>query len=356
MTIPVERLFVSPSQSLRELIACIDRGAKGIALVVDDDRHLIGTVTDGDVRRAILAGVSLELAVGSYLNGRPAASTRGPLTAPSGASDGELIGLMNEASIRHIPILDAGGRVVGIGLLGDLVREYELPLRAVVMAGGFGKRLQPLTLEQPKPMLPVGDKPLLEKTIEGLRQAGIRKVNVTTHYLAERISEHFGDGRAFGVEIEYLREDEPLGTAGVLGLLEATDEPLLVVNGDVLTNVNFRAMLDFHREHEADMTVAVREYDVQIPYGVVQSNGSRVVSIQEKPLLRHFINAGIYLINPGVCARIPSGERFDMPDLINRLIVANRPVVSFPIREYWLDIGRVEDYERAVKDVSEGEL
>jgi len=356
MTTPVEQLFVSPARTMRDLIDCIDRCAKGIALVVDEERRLLGTVTDGDVRRAILAGVSLESTVALYLAGRPRVASHAPHTAPIGTTDAELIRCMNEASIRHVPLLDSAGRVRGIGLLSDLVREYELPLRAVVMAGGFGTRLQPLTLGQPKPMLPLGDKPLLEKTIGGLRQAGIRKVNVTTHYLAEQISEYFGDGKAFGVDIEYLREDEPLGTAGVLGRLGETEEPLLVINGDVLTNVNFRAMLDFHREQTADMTVAVREYQVQIPYGVVQSEGSRVVGVTEKPILRQFINAGIYLISPGVCTRIPAGEHFDMPDLINRLLAAGRPVASFPIREYWLDIGRVEDYKQAIKDVTDGEL
>jgi dTDP-glucose pyrophosphorylase len=355
MTVPVEQFFVSPEQSMRELIDRVDRTAKGIALVVDVDHHLLCTVTDGDIRRAILGGLSLDSLVESYLSSRVATRVA-PHTARVGTSDADLIRHMNEASIRHLPLLDDAGVVRGIALLSDLLREYELPLRAVVMAGGFGTRLQPLTLEQPKPMLPLGDKPILEKTISSLRQAGIRKVNVTTHYLAEQISAYFGDGSAFGVDIEYLQEDQPLGTAGVLARLAEAAEPLLVINGDVLTNVNFRALLDFHREQSADMTVAVREYKVQIPYGVIESQGPRVVGVAEKPTLRQFVNAGIYLISPGVCARIPVGEKFDMPDLINRLILDGRLVVSFPLREYWLDIGRVEDYRQAIEDVGKGEL
>ena len=226
------------------------------------------------------------------------------------------------------------------------------PLQAVVMAGGFGTRLSPLTDELPKSMLPVGDRPILEIIIEQLRQSGISRVNLATHYKKDIIARHFGDGQAFGVEIQYVEEDQPLGTAGALSLLAASDEPMLVINGDILTHVNFRNMLEFHREHQADMTVAVRHHEYQLPYGVVTTDGLKIKSISEKPMVRHLINAGIYLLHPSVRQYIPSGQRYDMPDLIEKLLEDGRRVVSFPIGEYWIDIGQAEDYQKARADVA----
>jgi NDP-sugar pyrophosphorylase family protein len=240
--------------------------------------------------------------------------------------------------------------VVDVALLNDLVKEEELPLRAVVMAGGYGTRLRPITEELPKPMLPIGDRPLLELTLQQLRDAGIKRVNLATHYKRDIIANHFGDGHNFGVKIRYVEEDQPLGTAGALGLIETSEDPLLVINGDVVTRVDFHAMLDFHRHHRADMTVAVRQHEVQLPHGVVETDGLAITGISEKPILRHFMNAGIYLLNPEMCRFVPSGRRYDMTDLISRLIAEGCRVVSFPIREYWLDIGQVEDYQKALRD------
>jgi len=261
---------------------------------------------------------------------------------------------MNETGIRHIPLVDDEGRVVSVVLLGDLVKEYELPLRAVVMAGGFGTRLRPLTEDLPKPMLPLGSRPLLELIVEQLRDAGIKQVNVATHYKGEIIADHFKDGQDFGVDIRYVKEDQPLGTAGALSLLEESDEPLLVINGDILTRVDFRSMHSFHREHEAELTVAVRQYEFSVPYGVVLTDGVAVTGISEKPVVRQFINAGIYLLSPSVMRLIPNGQPYDIPDLIELLIKENRPVVCFPIREYWLDIGKADQYAQAKADVANG--
>jgi NDP-sugar pyrophosphorylase family protein len=203
-------------------------------------------------------------------------------------------------------------------------------------------------------MLKLGDRPLLELTIERLRDAGIRRMNVTTHYLPEAISNHFGSGEAFDVEIRYVKEDQPLGTAGGLKLMENCDETLLVINGDILTEVDFRSMLRYHKEHGADLTVGVRQYEVQVPYGVVDCDGSRVRKLQEKPLLHFLVNAGIYLLEPTVYRYIPDHHRFDMTDLIERLIDKGRHVVSFPVVEYWMDIGQKADYERANEYVRNG--
>lgn len=345
---------VSATEPIREVMLLIDRNARGIALAVDDEQRLIGTVTDGDIRRAVLSGTDLSVPVQALLDQKLAAGLPRPRTARVGTSDAELLRMMSEQTLRHIPLVDERGHVRGLALLGDLVKEYELPLRAVVMAGGYGTRLRPLTEDLPKPMLPVGDRPLMQVIIDQLRSAGIRRVNVTTHYQPDKISSYFGDGSEFGVELSYVREDLPLGTAGALSLLSASEDPLLVVNGDVLARVDFRAMLEHHREHKAEMTVAVRQYAVGVPYGVVESNGPLVRDIREKPNLTFLVNAGIYLLEPSVVGHIPIGERFDMTDLIRRLLEERRSVVSFPIVGYWLDIGSHGDYVQAQADVREG--
>jgi len=333
---------------------CIDRSAKGIALVLDEQRHLIGTVTDGDIRRAILAGMDLELSISELLRQRQPGFALGAITAPRGTDDTTLLHLMTENDVRHIPLVDEDGCIADISFLTELVKEYELPLRAIVMAGGYGNRLRPLTEELPKPMLPVGNKPLLELIVEQLKHAGIRQVNVATHYKGEVIAEHFKNGEAFGVDIRYVKEDQPLGTAGALSLLEEVDEPLLVMNGDILTRVDFRALLHFHREHKADLTVCVRQYELSVPYGVIDTDGVNVKGISEKPVVRQFINAGIYLLNPQVLKLIPNGQPYDIPDLIELLIKEQRTVVCFPIREYWLDIGKVDQYDQAKADIAAG--
>lgn len=349
-------LCIPPESSIQQAIACIDQNGQGIALVADSERRLLGTITDGDVRRAILADLDLDLPVQRVLDKKDQIGRSVPLTAPVGTADAELLHLMNQHVLRHIPLVDPEGRVEDVALLSDLVKGYELPMAAVIMAGGYGTRLRPLTKELPKPMLPVGDKPLMELVLDQLRASGIRRVSVATHYQPDAITDHFGDGKDFGVDIQYVKEEHPLGTAGAIGLLAASDEPLLVINGDILTQMDFRAMLDFHHEQQAEMTVAVRQHEFHIPYGVVETDGVKIIGISEKPVVRRFINAGIYLLNPQACRTIPSGRTFDMPDLITQLIAEDRRVVSFPIYEYWLDIGQHADYEQAQTDIQQGEV
>jgi dTDP-glucose pyrophosphorylase/CBS domain-containing protein len=353
VTVALERLLLSKDATVRGAMECIDRNQIGIALVVDAELRLLGTITDGDVRRAMLADVALDAAV-STLIGHQADSNHVdrpiPLTAPVGSHPAELVSLMQRYDVRQIPLVDDAGRVESVSLLRDLIEVEGPPLRAVVMAGGYGTRLGELTRETPKPMLPVGDRPLLERIIEQLRDAGISHVNLTTHYRADEIARHFGTGESLGVQIEYVPEEEPLGTAGALGLIES-ESPILVMNGDILTRVDFKAMHRFHDEHGADMTMAVRPYEARIPYGMVELDGSRIASIAEKPLARGFVNAGIYLLNPDVCRLVSPGEALDMPQLIERLLEDRRTIVGFPLREYWLDIGRVADYEQALADV-----
>jgi dTDP-glucose pyrophosphorylase/CBS domain-containing protein len=352
----IESYLVKVQTTILEAIACIDRNAKGIVLVVDEERRLLGTVSDGDIRRAILKGVNLDLSVQTLLEERKKAAEHVPVTAPPKTSDVDLLHLMNKEEIRQIPIVDSCGRVKDMAFLSDLAREYELPLTAVVMAGGFGTRLRPLTDNTPKPMLHIGNRPILERTIEQLKKTGIHRISLTTHYKPKAISDHFGNGEGFGVDINYVQEDQPLGTAGALGLLEDNGEPLLVINGDILTHVDFRAMLKHHRRHTASLTVGVCRYDLQVPYGVIQCQGTDVLGVSEKPKVQYLVNAGIYLLEPEVRQHIPAGRKFDMTDLIQSLIDADRKVVSFPIVEYWLDVGRPGDYERAQEDVRNGRL
>jgi dTDP-glucose pyrophosphorylase/CBS domain-containing protein len=353
----LDAFLVAPAAPVRAVVEAIDRNARGIALVVDAQGCLLGTVTDGDIRRAVLAQVEPATPVSELLESKrddPVYSR--PVTAPDGTAPSVLIHLMTERAVRHLPLLDEDGRVVDLALLDDLLRDYELPISAVVMAGGFGTRLKPLTDDVPKPMLPVGGRPVLEHIVEQMRASGIRRVNLTTHYRPESIAEHFGSGEGFGVDIGYVHETEPLGTAGALRLLDESSEPLLVMNGDILTRLDFRAMLDFHREHEAVMTVAVRPEEFQLPYGVVELDGPLVKSLTEKPVFKRFVNAGIYLLEPAVRNYLPDTGRFDMPHLIDALLNADKTVASFPIREYWLDVGQMSSYEQAERDHEAGKL
>lgn len=340
-------LLLSPGDTLREALRCLDANGEGIALVVGPNRRLLGTITDGDLRRATLAGLDVDTeTVDSLLRSRQGGRSR-PLTAPVGASHVELLRTMKASGLRHIPLVDAKGRVEEIALLHELALENDMPVTAVVMAGGLGTRLRPLTEKLPKPMLPVGDRPVMEHVLEQLHKVGISQVSITTHYKPEAIMEHFGDGQRFGVEISYVNEKEPLGTAGALGLLKPPQGPVLVINGDVLTQVNFRSMLAYHAENQAAMTVGVRKFDLQVPYGVVDMTGATVNRLDEKPTYSFFINAGVYLIEPSVIASIKAEEHLDATDLIERLIARGEKVVGFPIHEYWLDIGRPDDYLRA---------
>ncbi len=334
-------------------MALIEANGEGIALITDDKRRLMATVTDGDIRRAILAGVDLDSPVQALPDNRRTSGRPEPLTAPVCTADSELLRLMTENTLRQIPLLGPTETVEDIALLSELAADRELPISAMVMAGGEGTRLRPLTGTVPKPMVPVDGQPILERIVGQLREAGITNVNLSTLYKKEVIADHFGDGREFGVDIRYVEEDQPLGTAGALSLLDQPDGPLLVMYGDILTKVDFRAMVLFHEEHGADMTVAVKPHEVTIPFGVVETDGATVKSISEKPTIHNMINAGIYLLNPEVRQFVPRGRKFDMPELITSLISEGRAVVSFPIHEYWLDIGAPADYQRTQSDAQE---
>jgi dTDP-glucose pyrophosphorylase/CBS domain-containing protein len=343
----ISALCITPSCTVREAIYCIDRNGKQIALVVDQEGRLIDTITDGDIRRAILAGHDLNESVQALRKRRNDSPYPEPVTAMLGTEPAVLLSLMQEKKVRQLPLLDHEGRVISVVTLRELLQNDSLPLQAVVMAGGYGMRLRPLTEDMPKTMLKVGDRPLLESIISQLRHSGIKRVHLSTNYKKDIIADHFKDGKDFGVEIHYVQEEQPLGTAGSLGLLGLSKEPILVINGDILTQLDFRAMLEFHIDHDADMTIAVSLYEYRIPYGVINSKGIEITAVSEKPVIRHFINAGIYLLKPEACRYVPNGHSCDMPELIAKLISKGGHVISFPIREYWRDIGSIADYEKA---------
>lgn len=347
----LEAFCVDRTVPTRDAIALMDAHGLGVVLVVEADRRLLDTITDGDVRRAVLAGVDLQQPAEQFLATKPPRLRSGPVTAPASADRASLLQLLQQHRVSHLPIVDDEHRVVGLVTHAEFLPDATLELRAVVMAGGFGTRLHPLTSQTPKPMLAMGDRPLMAITIEQLKNAGIRQVQIATHHLADQISRYFGDGSSFGVELSYVNEERPLGTAGGLGTISAS-ETILVVNGDILTQVNYRAMLAFHREHDAVLTVGVRQYDVDVPYGVIECDGPNVRRLAEKPKLNFFVNAGIYLLEPDARRYIPSGQRFDMTDLITQLVEDQRTVISFPIREYWLDIGRPDDYAEGLREVN----
>jgi NDP-sugar pyrophosphorylase family protein len=269
---------------------------------------------------------------------------------------GSVLALMRDRHVRQVPVVDERGRVVDLIVADDGLPPEVLHVRAVVMAGGYGKRLLPLTANLAKPMLPVGERPLLELMVKQLGEAGIRRIHMMTHYKPETISEHFGNGEEFGVQIDYVPENEPMGTAGGLALLDESDERLLVINGDVMTRIDFQSMLNFHQEHGSDLTVGVRSYELEVPYGVMECDGVEVRSIKEKPAVRFLVNAGVYLLEPNVRTYLPRQRHCDMTELIQALIRAGRRVISFPIVEYWLDIGQPGDYAQAQVDFAAGKF
>lgn len=341
------KALVAPEHTIREAIQTIDEGAIQIALVVDGENRLLGTVTDGDIRRGILKGVSLGDSVRCIMNSRP-------IIADADESREKILETMKQTRLHQIPVVDARGRLVSVEILDELLKVSNRENWVMLMAGGLGSRLRPLTDDCPKPLLKVGSKPLLEIILENFLEYGFRKFYLSVNYKAEMVKEYFGDGARWGADIRYVHEDRRLGTAGALSLLpEKPVLPLIVMNGDLLTKVNFQQLLDFHAEHGAKATMCVREYDLQVPYGVVRIENHRILSIDEKPVQRFFVNAGIYVLEPETLDCIPPSAYFDMPDLFLKLIEQKRETSVFPIREYWLDVGHMEDFARANGDFPE---
>ena len=338
----IQEFFVSPETKISEALACLDQAGAGIVLVVNDEKHLLGTLVDGDIRRGLLRNISLEEPVARVMN-------KNPMVSSVSATRQEVMSLMKNRGIRHVPLLNEKREVVQLQWMDDLFRDIlhdETPV--VIMAGGLGTRLRPLTKTKPKGLLPVGKYPILEAIVRDLAQHGFKKIVLSVHYKAESIQRYFKDGKKWGVSIDYLEERKKLGTAGSLQLLSSPgDIPILVMNGDLLTKIDYRLLLHFHRKEEFELTVGIKSADFQLPYGIVRLHGKEILGVEEKPVQRFFVNAGIYVINPEIIELIPEDRYFDMTELIQKAVDHNAKVGGFPLHEYWLDIGSKQDYEKA---------
>jgi dTDP-glucose pyrophosphorylase len=340
-------LTVRPDASLLDTIAAISKGTKQIALVIDDAGCLLGTVTDGDVRRGLLRGLDMKAIVTEVMNPNPTTASLG--------DDAQTVMVEQLARMIHsVPVIDASGKVVGLFTDADLVTPDEITTPVVLMAGGKGVRLYPLTKDVPKPMLKIGEMPILEIILRKLKSQGFKNIYISVNYLGNIIEEHVKDGAWLGLNVTYLHESQPLGTAGALGQLNGTlTEPFIVMNSDLLTNCDFRQVIRFHKKTGAKGTLGVREYSFQIPYGVVNINGTEVESISEKPVHRSMVSAGIYALDPWALNLVPADEYCDMPTLLDKIKAEGQKVSAFPIHESWLDIGRHDDLNDARNNIEQ---
>jgi len=341
-------VILRPDDTIENAITVLNEEAMGIVMISDEQGVLLGTVTDGDVRRALLKHKGMEGSLSSVMR-------NDPIAASVSKSPEELFTIMKNMDVFQLPIVDSKRKIVGLETMHQLLHKKNYDNPVFMMAGGFGKRLQPLTNDIPKPLLHVGDKPILETILDRFISAGFHNFFISTHYKAEMVRDHFGNGEKWGVTIQYIHEDEPLGTAGALGLLpkDIPDLPVLMINGDVLTMVNFEHLMSFHKEQGGIATMCVREYDFQVPYGVVETEDYNISSIIEKPVHSFFVNAGVYVIEPQLIRQVEGIGYLDMPSLFEQQIKSGAQINSFPIHEYWLDIGRVKEYEQANREVSD---
>lgn len=342
-----ERTLIAPHTTLRDALQVIDEAGSQIALVVDADRRLIGTLSDGDLRRALLRGVAL----GDPIDG---AMHRAPSVSVITEDRQAVVTKMRRLGLHQMPLVDSENRVVGLTLVDDIMRVAPRDHCVVIMAGGLGTRLAELTRDTPKPMLKVGSRPLLETIVRGYADQGFRHFYFAVNYKAEQIEAHFGDGSALGVEISYLREQQRMGTAGALSLLPHRPElPFIVTNADLLTKEDHGEMVDAHVAAGADATMGVRSYEMQVPFGVVQEQGGRITAIEEKPTQLFTVSAGMYVLSPHVLDLVPKDLFFDMPSLFESMMQAGMHTRCHRIDGYWLDIGRLPDFERANAEFQE---
>jgi dTDP-glucose pyrophosphorylase len=341
MSRPFAATIVAEGGTVRDAMRAIDEGARRIALVTGPDGRLVGIVTDGDIRRALLAGAVLDGPLRPHLN-------RAYTAVSPGEGRADVLDLLRARRISAIPVVDRDGRPVALHLLDDVIAPLERSNRAVVMAGGRGVRLRPLTESLPKPMLRVAGRPILERLVLHLVGHGIHDIYIAIGYLGQVIEDHFGDGRHLGARIVYLREETPLGTGGALGLLpEPPADPVLVMNGDLVTQADLGALLDAHVAGGFVATVGIRRYVHAIPFGCVDRDGDRVLHLEEKPTLTRDVNTGIYALSPELVARVEPGRLVAMPDLLTDALERGEPVGAFEIEDDWIDVGQREQLDRA---------
>lgn len=335
------KALLSLTSSLKDAIASLQFSGLRIVLVVSDDGLLLGTISDGDIRRGILRGLELGSPIDSVMNRRP-------FVVPPNLSHESVRQLMTANTLQQVPIVDGKHRLLGLHSWNQLVPKQYRSNPFVIMAGGLGTRLRPHTETCPKPMLEVAGKPMLEHIIERAKAEGFSRFVLAIHYLGHMVEEYFGHGEGLGVNIEYLRENSPLGTAGALSLItQKFDQPFIVTNGDVLTDIQYGDLLDFHVRHESWATMAVRLHEWQHPFGVVQINGIDIVGFEEKPIARTHINAGIYALDPGALSVLESGMHCDMPRMFEKVQAFKKRTVAYPMHEPWLDVGRPDDLNQA---------
>ena len=336
---------LGPEDNLFKAIDVLNRESLRIVLVSDEKDTLLGTVTDGDIRRALIDHYSMDTLISDIM-------FKEPITAMVSDNPKSILAIMKDKDILQVPVIDENRKIVGLETLHHILENNRYDNPVFLMAGGFGVRLQPLTNDIPKPLLKIGNKPILETILLQFIDAGFHNFYISTHYKADMVREHFGDGKQWNVSIKYVHEDNPLGTAGALGLLplDLPELPIIMMNGDLLTNVDFISLLKFHNEQDAIATMCVREYVLQVPYGVVKLSQQKVVSITEKPIHKFFINAGIYILNPSLLLSVDGESHIDMPNLLEKKIIENEKVSIFPLHEYWLDIGQIEQLEQAKLD------
>jgi|APSaa5957512535_1039671.scaffolds.fasta_scaffold15409_3 dTDP-glucose pyrophosphorylase/predicted transcriptional regulator len=345
----IKDITIGKNTLLKDVLKIIDQSSKQICLVLDENKKLLGTISDGDIRRALLRKISLDDTVENVY-------FKNPTVASINDSREVILNICKIKKIHQIPVVDNDYVIVGLETLDELIGASIKQNKVVLMVGGIGTRLRPLTDSTPKPLLHVGGKPILQTIVERLVNYGFVEIIMCIGYKSNMIQDFFEDGSKFGANIKYIHEEKRLGTAGALSLLEKEQtpkEPFFVMNGDLLTNVNFEHLLDFHLSNHAQATMCVREYDFQVPYGVVNVEDGRIKAIDEKPTHKFFVSAGIYVLNPPCIDIIPKNKYYDMPLLFEEMIKNNNQVISFPLHEYWLDIGRIPDYEKANNDYNE---
>jgi len=339
----IDNIKLKINSTIKEALHIIDEGAIKFAIIVDNKDRLLGTITDGDIRRAILDGKAVDDIIEDIY-------FKTPTVATINTTKEEIINICTTKKIYQIPVVNENNQVISIKILDELLKPQYHKNKVVLMVGGLGTRLRPLTETTPKPMLHVGGKPILQTIVEKFVSYGFINIIMCVGYKSNIIQDYFGDGSKFGANIEYILEDKRMGTAGALSLLneiQLPKEPFFVMNGDLLTNVNFDNMLEYHISHNAMATMAVREYDFQVPYGVVNVKNAKILSIEEKPTHSFFVSAGIYILDSSSIDMIPKDQFYDIPTLFEKMIENEDNTVSFPIHEYWLDIGRLDEYEKA---------
>jgi dTDP-glucose pyrophosphorylase len=336
-----QRACLSGDATIRDAIRNLDKVAIKIVLVVNDAGRLEGTVSDGDIRRGLLREMNMESTLSEIVN-------RKPFVVPPTLERETVLQLMNLNKFQQIPIVDAEQRVVGLHLWDEMALPTDRPNIMVIMAGGKGTRLMPHTEHTPKPMVHIAGKPMMEHIIARAKAEGFRNFLISIHHLGNIIEDYFGDGAAFGVNIDYLKENCPLGTAGALSLMEPRpEEPFIVTNGDVICDIRYGELLDFHVKHQAAATMAVRLYEWQHPFGVVHTDGLKIIGFDEKPMMRSHINAGVYAFSPAAIDSLVASEPCDIPTLFGRLQSQSILTVAYPMHEPWLDVGRPADLASA---------